>query len=410
MSFDIQQFVHRGINLDSAADEQTDQEFWQRISQNVETELWLDSGDESAIEPLWNPRFSGLTTNNSLLNAEVQKGIYDDLIPDANRLLETMVLDDRVREIAFILNTHHALKLVEAYRCDVSVELHTDIADDAEATMAFARRCHAICPKHFIVKVPLTPAGLVAIKQLREEGIRVNCTIGFSARQNYLATAFANPSFVNVFLGRLNSYVADNGLGDGKLVGEQTTLESQREVAVFARGLPQSDTKQIAASLRDAKQLPLLAGVDVITMPPKVAKQARETLQQTWVSRRKVDYPEALETTDADSDTNSLEKLWTVSKQERNLAQKIILNPPSTASELVDAAQTHEIDDLFPQLSEPERNRIAADGKIPKHDRWRDKFANGTIAIDSLMTLAALAHFAADQAKLDARVREQLAK
>ncbi len=381
-------------------------DFWQRINA-TETKLWLDSGDIESIDSLWNAEFSGLTTNNTLLNKEVQNGTYDDLVPKAAKLVEKLPEDVQVREIAFILNLCHGLKLARRFRCGVSVELHTDLADDTDATLAYARRCHEICPEFFIVKVPLTPAGLIAIRQLRDEDIRVNCTLGFSARQNYVATALARPSFVNVFLGRLNSYVADNKLGDGALVGEKTTLASQTEVATFTRGLPTTDTQQIAASLRDASQLPNLAGVDVITMPAKVARQAKEMLDEEWQSQ--LNDQHSVELTDkSDSSKTRIEKLWNVSQAERRFVQKAILSPVDGADDLRELAADHDLEDLFPVMAAAELQQIADDGKIPQHSRWQSRIVRGDLAIDSLMTLAGLATFAASQLDLDNRIRENM--
>ncbi|QEF96474.1 putative transaldolase [Stieleria maiorica] len=402
----IAAFVHDGIDLDSSPREVQSNTFWQRIN-GVDTSLWVDSGDIDAIESIWNESFSGLTTNNTLLNKEVQNGTYDDLVPTARELADELCDQALVREIAFILNVRHALRLVERFRCDVSVELHTDLANDTEATLAFARRCHQICPQHFVVKIPLTPAGLIATRQLRDEGIRVNCTLGFSARQNYVATALARPSFVNVFLGRLNSYVADNRLGDGKLVGEKTTLASQGEVATFSRALPTTDTLQIAASLRDASQLPDLAGVDVITIPTKVANQAQQTLDQPWQSQLNESYDVKL-AAEVDSETVGIEKLWEVSKAERFFVQQAILSPPQSAEELRLMTTDHDLEDLFPMMADADLQAIARDGKIPVHDRWKGRIVRGDLAIDSLMTLAGLASFADAQAKLDRRIREHL--
>jgi hypothetical protein len=83
------------------------------------------------------------------------------------------------------------------------------------------------------------------------------------------------PSYVNVFLGRLNSFAMDNGLGSGDCVGEKATLASQaivRELR-YTRGLP---TRQIGVSFRTWQQCLNLAGIDVITAPPKVARSAEE--------------------------------------------------------------------------------------------------------------------------------------
>ncbi|GAA4468758.1 hypothetical protein GCM10023156_60180 [Novipirellula rosea] len=65
--------------------------------------MWLDSGDIDGIDSLWSTQFIGLTTNNTLLNKEVQNGIYDDLVPKAAKLVEKLPEDFQVRETAVYL-------------------------------------------------------------------------------------------------------------------------------------------------------------------------------------------------------------------------------------------------------------------------------------------------------------------
>jgi transaldolase len=406
LAYDVLEFVRKGIDLESTIAESQDDPFWYGLREQ-QTELWLDTGDIDSIGSIWNRHFSGLTTNNTLLNDEIQKGTYDHLIQQSGKLLGGLQPEQKVREVAFLLNARHGLRLVAQFGCRVSVELHTDVASDDEASIAYARRFYEICPQQFVVKVPFTPAGLIATRKLRKEGIPVNLTLGFSARQNYLATALANPSYVNVFLGRLNSYVADNGLGDGRLVGEKATLASQQEVNVFAIGLPQCETRQIAASIRDGGQLTRLAGVDVITIPPQVAKEAMSQLADPWRSRLNEEYDVSL-LPDVDAESVRLETLWSVSADERKLVEQMILQPPKSEQELIEAASDYGVRDLFPQPSPAEMETIAADGKIPQHKRWGDKIMHRELAIDSLMTVAGLAQFAASQQELDARIREQV--
>src|SRR5205823_13646217 len=102
-------------------------------------------------------------------------------------------------------------------------------------------------------------------------GVPVNYTLGFSARQNYLAARFSHPQFVNVFMGRLNAFVVDNKLGDGEHVGEKATLASQRAILKLRAHNPDG-SRQIGASMRTAEQLYDLAGLDVFTMPTAVAR------------------------------------------------------------------------------------------------------------------------------------------
>ena len=49
------------------------------------TELWLDTGDLEEARAIWTADFSNLTTNNTLVNKEVQKGLFDALVPQEIR-------------------------------------------------------------------------------------------------------------------------------------------------------------------------------------------------------------------------------------------------------------------------------------------------------------------------------------
>jgi transaldolase len=376
--------------------------FWRGL-RGTGTRLWLDTGDIDAAARQWNQEFSALTTNNTLLNKEVQKGIYDGVIKEAASLLGARAGSQRVLEIAFILNAIHGLRLVKVFNALVSVELHTATADDVDAAVAYGRRFSRISPSHFIVKVPLTAAGLIATRILRAEGIPVNFTLGFGARQNYLAARFAGPSYVNVFLGRLNAYVADNALGDGLLVGEKATLASQAAVARASMGRDQP-TLQIAASMRGGAQVRDLAGVDVMTMPLATAAEARARLDGKWESKVREVYQVSLAAGVEESRVR-LATLWDVTDREERLAHSLVDQVPASAEELVDRAHHLGAGDLFPRLDQSDRAALAADGKIPKHSRWEARIARGELAIDTLCTIAGLQSFTADQEALDERIR-----
>jgi transaldolase len=376
--------------------------FWGSLAKTG-TEIWLDTGDIEAARNLWTREMKALTTNNSLLNKEVQKGIYDDFIREAGEILTDLDPEDTVREVAFALNAHHGLRLVEAFRGLVSVELHTDLSHDLEGILHYGQRFFEISPDHFLVKVPLTATGLLGTRILRERGVRVNLTLGFSARQNALVTIFAKPNFCNVFLGRLNSFVANHDIGDGKNVGEKAALSSQRVVKKLENGR-QRPTKQIAASIREPEQLTRLAGIDVITMPPKVAGPAREQLSGEFSSQL-----ESRLTIDVnpkvDQDSVRIEKLWRVEDELIDLAENLDEDPPHSGEAVVDRAIGFGFGELFPKLSDDDRQKIDADGKIPDHAYWQERIRRQEIAIDSMMNLGGLAAFTADQRELDDRVR-----
>ena len=374
---------------------------WEGLT-HLGTQLWLDTGDLQAAEGVWCEEFSALTTNNSLLNAEVQRGVYDDIVARADQELDGLDSETRVLEIAFVLNAIHGLRLIDRFGGQVSVELHTDLADDVERAVFYGQRLFALAPDHFLVKLPLTPAGLVATRRLRDLGVRVNLTLGFSARQNFLATSLARPDYVNVFLGRIGAFLVDNRLGDGVNAGERATWASQHALRELAAGRA-SSTRQIAASIRDAAQLPRLAGIDVLTIPLAVV-QAAGGLDGAWRDQDEAAFPVTL-ASGVDALAVRLDQLWDIGEGERRLAERLARRRTFSAADVIAEAIDCGCGDLFPVFSPADRQRLAADGKIPRHAAWEERIAAGELGLDALLNAAGLASFAADQAKLDARVR-----
>ena len=58
---------------------------------------------------------SALTTNNTLLNNEIQKGYYDIFISEAKSIVRDLPLEEKVKEIAFMVNARHGLRLAEKF-------------------------------------------------------------------------------------------------------------------------------------------------------------------------------------------------------------------------------------------------------------------------------------------------------
>lgn len=397
----IKEFVKEGINLTNPVKAEGNS-FWKALSASG-TEIWLDTGDIDEASGLWCSEMTALTTNNTLLNKEIQKGIYDSLIVEANKLLGGLDLDERIIEIAFILNARHGLKLVEKFGGKVSVELHTDMANDIEKSVWYGERFFDICPTNFIIKIPLTPSGYISTRRIREKNIPVNFTLNFSARHNLIAALFSKPSYVNIFLGRQNAFVESNGLGDGKMVGEKSTLASQRVVTEYSKNNPEP-TQQIAASLRDASQVASLAGVDVFTIPTAVAKAALSQLKPEFRNNKDKDYAVHIDPK-ADLKNLGIEKLWNYTEIEHNFAHSIDNNPPANADEFLHRAHEAGLADLFPVLSEKDKELIAKDGKIPVYKHWEGRIADGSVSIDALLNAAGLASFTDDQKALDERIR-----
>jgi len=384
---------------------------WRKV-RDTGTRLWLDTGDIDEAGKLWNSSFDALTTNNTLLNKEIQKGIYDSLVSKAATVVREAapgISDkDLILEIAFILNAHHALRLVQRFDAFVSVELHTDLAGDVERTVAYGKRYFAICPERFYVKVPLTPAGYLGARQLVRAGIPINFTLGFSARHNYVAALLTKPDYVNVFLGRLNAFVADNKLGTGQAVGEKTTLATQRELLKL-RQAGRTTTRLIAASIRSGDQIADLAGVDVHTMPTKAAAEYRAHPRAQVASQVANDPHVPLASGVTVAQFNG-ETLWSVPTRFKNAVDDLLrqnldaLKPQDLQAHF----ETAGFGDFLPRWSSADVQTATKEGKIPVYVTWKDRLESSKIGLDALMNLSALYSFATDQKALDDRIRSLL--
>lgn len=371
----------------------------------VGTELWLDTGDLDEAKGLWRREMSAVTTNNTLANQVVQSGRMDDLIrASAARIRDAepgVSEGELVLDLVFVVNSHIGLRIAGAVDGRVSVELHPAVAHDTEQTVRYAERYHAVSPDRFIVKLPLTPAGYCAAARIAGKGIPTNFTLGFSARQNYLAALLSRPTYVNVFLGRLNAVVADNGLGDGTFVGEKTALASQAAVRQLRDEHADIPTRQIAASMRGADQMLALAGVDVFTVPPKVMAEFFKQRVDPATVRPRLD--ERYEVTlGNDTDKGGVEVLWTVDDAFKRFAAELAARGGAdlTGDDLRRADRDHGTK-LFANFTGEEQEAIKQKGKIPDVAKWR-----GRASLDDLMTEAALQSFFQDQAAFDAYVRK----
>ena len=93
--------------------------------------------------------------------------------------------------------------IAETVSGDVSAEV---LSTDTAGMVAEGRELATIAP-NIIIKCPLTPDGLRAVRELKEEGIRVNVTLCFSVPQALFA-AKAGAYIVSPFVGRLDDISA----------------------------------------------------------------------------------------------------------------------------------------------------------------------------------------------------------
>lgn len=164
--------------------------------------LWLDNISRELLDSGTLQRYSdelsvsGLTSNPSIFEQAIGRGTaYDAAIrqkTSAGRTGEALffelALEDLKRAAAIFQPLHAASGGLDGW---VSLEVSPLLADDAAATLAEAKRLHALaaCP-NLLIKIPGTPAGVKAIEEAIFAGVPVNVTLLFS-REQYIAAADA---------------------------------------------------------------------------------------------------------------------------------------------------------------------------------------------------------------------------
>jgi transaldolase len=133
------------------------------------------------------------------------------------------------------------------------------LAIDYDGMLDQARRLAALAD-NLVVKVPLGPPGLRAVRTLAAEGIRCNVTLCFSAAQALLA-AKAGAAYISPFIGRLDD-VGQDGMS---LIDEVVEIYSHYDF----------DTEILVASIRHPMHVVQAAqlGADVATIPFKVLEK-----------------------------------------------------------------------------------------------------------------------------------------
>ncbi len=113
---------------------------------------------------------------------------------------------------------------------------------------------------NIVVKIPMTEAGMVAVRRLATDGIKTNVTLCFSSVQCLIA-AKAGATYVSPFIGRLDD-VGQEGMD---VIREARVIFDNYQLA----------TQILAASIRHPRHVveAAMIGADVATLPPDVLKK-----------------------------------------------------------------------------------------------------------------------------------------
>ena len=141
-------------------------------------------------------------------------------------------------------------KLVEGTEKTISVEVNPHIMDTAEM-IAEAEKLAAISA-NFVIKLQCVEPAFKAIKTLAEAGIRVNCTLIFSAMQALQAMR-SGAYYISPFIGWKESNAEDVQ----RFIDDVSIIRDNFDF----------DTEIIVAAVRNARQIAdaAVAGADIVT-------------------------------------------------------------------------------------------------------------------------------------------------
>ena len=137
-------------------------------------------------------------------------------------------------------------------RFPVSVEIDPYI-ESADEMIEAARRISAICD-NFVIKIPCTPDGIAAARELEKEGVRTNVTLVFSVSQAILP-AKNGSLFVSPFIG----WKEANGEDGRQYISD--IVQVYKNYGFYGK------TQIICAAVRTGRQIAncAIAGADIVT-------------------------------------------------------------------------------------------------------------------------------------------------
>jgi transaldolase len=208
----------------------------------IPMKIFVDSANLEEIEESFKRGFpSGVTTNPSILARE-----------------EKCDFKEHIRKI---------IDVIRRYGPDrpLSVEVFTvDPKEMVVQAQSFVEEFSDY--SELYIKVPIGWDELWVIHQLRQKGIKINCTCCMSYNQAVMA-ALAGSNFVSLFVGRIR----DSGYDAFEIIKQ--TKDTFREGAV--------PSEIIVGSIRhimDVNQA-FQAGADIVTVPPKFFPQLVKNLK-----------------------------------------------------------------------------------------------------------------------------------
>lgn len=251
----------------------------QRLGQSI----WLDYIERGMVQSgelkqLVDEGLAGVTSNPTIFQqaiasspayqADLQRLVAGP--QNAKAIFETLAIADIQAAADVLRSVYERTNRRDGY---VSIEVAPDLAYDAEATIAEARRLFAAVDRpNIMVKVPATKPGIDAIRQLIGDGININVTLIFgleryaAVKEAYfqglekrlaagqpidhiasVASFFVSRVDTNVD-GKLEKLAAQDGLQPKSLLGKAAVANAKLAYSQFQKKFGGARWEKLAAA------------------------------------------------------------------------------------------------------------------------------------------------------------------
>lgn len=248
------------------------------------TTVVADTGDFDLIEEF---KPTDATTNPSLILAAAKLDKYKHLVSRATEKQNDSngTAAEKLSDAAKRVCVNFGVEILKLIPGRVSTEVDSRLSFDRDGTIAYALDLiklyseAGIDKERILIKIASTWEGIEAAKCLeKDHGIHCNLTLLFSLPQA-IACAEANVTLISPFVGRiLDWFKAATPGADfvGDFVG--TNDPGVRSVTSIYNYYRKFDYETIVmgASFRNLEEITSLAGVDYLTISPKLLKQLQE--------------------------------------------------------------------------------------------------------------------------------------
>ncbi len=243
------------------------------------TTVVADTGDFGSIEA-YKPQDA--TTNPTLIYKAVQMDRYSNLLEEAVTLAEKTgehgdALVSSVIDQLLVLFGREILQIIPGR---VSTEVDARLSFDTEGSVAKARRLIELYAKQGIdrervlIKVASTWEGLLAARQLEQEGIHCNLTLLFSLMQAATAAEF-DCTLISPFVGRILDWYQKE-MGREYAPPEDPGVQSVTQIYHYLKHYDLA-TEVMGASFRNSGEIRELAGCDLLTISPALLEELQKS-------------------------------------------------------------------------------------------------------------------------------------